>query len=586
MAAPDVWPLPHNDTLFHLIPENAQAQAALDHPDNSRFVSLSTKSGHKGLEVGYHVPSESKGDVITRLGRDADLILIKGEKESRKPPFVSSRHVDFRLNTETQLVMLHVLCNDESPVSVKLHHSKATDADDVEMGGVDAPGHDERREHWGDSVLLYGQSYKITICDYKFNLEWVEKDPEQLKALALQGQKISDEKAKRLPPRKQPTPSNIGSYIRTRPAESPECSVREAEGSLVLKQKSALTFVHKGLDNTSGVYIIVKTIKLGEFGPRRKEEVRSAIEHEVKFLKKHRHPNINPCLGSKDFQTDLPVFYTILARGDISDLSRTQKNLWEGGLLEKMVRQALLGLAFLADNGVCHGSIQPSKILYTYGRTQEETEDEEKADQEKINKYRFLLSDFGISKYAAKPPAQFRAPELWNQPDTAWTMTPKTDVWCLLAACAATHPSTKDDMSQVSSYPALCGVMEKVVRMWPALLPMAAIEPESRAPAAHMLHYLSIFEDAAQSPGAPGPAPLPDPPGSAPLPDPPGSAPLLDPPGSAPPPSGAGRPADGSADPAGQQAEAAGTVTTRYRLRNRTVSHQPQQRRKARHRPY
>lgn len=89
----------HDDTLFHLVPVNEAAQAALQDPDNKGYVSPSADSGNPGLEIGFHVPPFSRGHVIARLGRDTDLIL----RDS-----YSAVHVAFEIHPDTLVVMLSV----------------------------------------------------------------------------------------------------------------------------------------------------------------------------------------------------------------------------------------------------------------------------------------------------------------------------------------------------------------------------------------------------------------------------------------------------------------------------------------------
>lgn len=91
-------PTPHRETLFHLVPppRNELAQAALTHDDNRKFVSMAA-SNRPGLEVGFHVPLYSHGPVITRLGRDADLIL---------PGASCGVHLEFRISASTKLLKL------------------------------------------------------------------------------------------------------------------------------------------------------------------------------------------------------------------------------------------------------------------------------------------------------------------------------------------------------------------------------------------------------------------------------------------------------------------------------------------------
>ena len=66
-------------TLFHLVAVNDAARDALLRPDNKHFVS------NLGLKFGFRVPSTSRGRVITRLGRDGDLILSGRSVSSGTP---------------------------------------------------------------------------------------------------------------------------------------------------------------------------------------------------------------------------------------------------------------------------------------------------------------------------------------------------------------------------------------------------------------------------------------------------------------------------------------------------------------------
>lgn len=65
-----------NQAIFHLVPDNRAAAEALHHARNAPFVSRSANlQKAPGLEIGFHVPPFSRGHVITRMGRNADLIL-------------------------------------------------------------------------------------------------------------------------------------------------------------------------------------------------------------------------------------------------------------------------------------------------------------------------------------------------------------------------------------------------------------------------------------------------------------------------------------------------------------------------------
>ncbi|KAH6626969.1 kinase-like domain-containing protein [Chaetomium sp. MPI-SDFR-AT-0129] len=141
--------IPHRGTLFHLVPRprNEPAKAALTHDDNRKFVSMAA-SNRPGLEVGFHVPLYSHGPVITRLGRDADLIL---------PGSSCGVHVDFRISGSTKLLKLTVrfVDGDRPTVFVRTR------------GDGDGLEHSIR----GDCVLFYGHKYSIAINDYDFELQ-------------------------------------------------------------------------------------------------------------------------------------------------------------------------------------------------------------------------------------------------------------------------------------------------------------------------------------------------------------------------------------------------------------------------------
>jgi len=148
----------HLKTLFHLVPTNQVAHEALLHADNVRFVSNS-RDGRPGLEVGYHVPPIPGGHIITRLGRNADLIL----HQSNPTNPMSAAHVAFEVNPATELVVLSVRSKRLS--SVRFAPRPDEDAMDItdDIPGSDEPG----QEITGDGVILYGQDYKILIAAYR-----------------------------------------------------------------------------------------------------------------------------------------------------------------------------------------------------------------------------------------------------------------------------------------------------------------------------------------------------------------------------------------------------------------------------------
>ncbi|MCJ1472063.1 hypothetical protein MMC13_000708 [Lambiella insularis] len=154
-------------TLFHLVPANQIAREALFHPDNKQFVSQSSGTeGAAGLEIGYHIPSISQGHVITRLGRNADLIL----REST------------------------------------LFFAQSEDK------------HSEHKKIIGDGVILYGQKYSISIGTYSFELIWrsistSDANIDALKALAVQGFKTSMQRLQNVRSRDRPTEYDDSQYL-------------------------------------------------------------------------------------------------------------------------------------------------------------------------------------------------------------------------------------------------------------------------------------------------------------------------------------------------------------------------------------
>ncbi|TRX87949.1 hypothetical protein FHL15_011153 [Xylaria flabelliformis] len=130
--------------LFTTSPQNTlppHADKPLDHPDNERFVS-SARSG----SWGPHVPSVLGVYVITRLGRDADLILRQGN--SRYP--VLGVHVIFEISPATELINLSVRSKPISSVRLAMLESKGTE-DTAEI--ID---NSSKEQTIGDSVVLYG----------------------------------------------------------------------------------------------------------------------------------------------------------------------------------------------------------------------------------------------------------------------------------------------------------------------------------------------------------------------------------------------------------------------------------------------
>ena len=254
-------------TLFHLVPANEAAHDALLHPDNSRFVSASAAKGQlgrsePGLEIGFHVPSISSGRVITRIGRDADLIL------PGRP--ISKVHVAFEIHPETLVVLLSVRSKHLSSVKVASLKSEEQKLD-------------------GDCVIIYGQDYRITIVSYEFELIWREiKSPRDL---AIQGYKHSLERLQDVRSRDLPTEfdeSKVYTWYDTRLHTARKGLFREAEGvPRVLIGRGQFGEVFRTVDLESGNPLAVKVVRLDRYTDV--EQARAALHREVKALERLKH---------------------------------------------------------------------------------------------------------------------------------------------------------------------------------------------------------------------------------------------------------------------------------------------------------
>ena len=179
-------PNAHPKTLFHLVPINAVAQDALEHPDNKRFISRS-RNGPLGLEVGYHISSTPRGHVITRLGRNADLIL---QKSTPTEP-ISAVHVAFEVNPTTKLILLSVRSKRLSSVRFAVYESERNVTPTEQI--------------IGDGVVCYGQDYDLSIATYHFRLSWLTTKTKALEALTLQDYQASEQLLQNMRSRDRPT---------------------------------------------------------------------------------------------------------------------------------------------------------------------------------------------------------------------------------------------------------------------------------------------------------------------------------------------------------------------------------------------
>ena len=262
----------HPKTLFHLVPRNQIAHAALLHPDNLRFVSPNSEDGELGLEIGYHVPSWSQGHVITRLGRDADLTLI----ENASQPGISRVHVAFEINPTTHLVVLSV--RSKRPTSVTFS-----------MLGRDeeAPG-----QITGDGVILYGQNYQVSIASYNFRLFWrtvsdSATNVRSLEALAVHGWETALKLLQDMKSRDRPTEHNNSEMISwhvTRLGSASRTTIQEVEGTREIIGQGAFGKVYKAIEITTGYHLAIKVVDLTK--SEDPGAARALLHREIKMMER------------------------------------------------------------------------------------------------------------------------------------------------------------------------------------------------------------------------------------------------------------------------------------------------------------
>ncbi|KAL2175261.1 kinase-like domain-containing protein [Thermothelomyces heterothallicus CBS 202.75] len=447
----------NSSTLFHLVPDNDAAREALLHPDNSRFVS-NTHTELQGLEVGFHVPSVPKGRVITRVGRDADLIL-RGRT-------VSAVHVAFEIHPETLVVLLSVRSKHSSSVTISSDFSEA------------------KQKIQGDCVLVYGTSYRISIVSYNFLLIWRDLGSvEALRQLAIEGYQISLQRIQTIRSRDLPTDgdsSELHSWHNTRLHTARRILFREAEGApRELIGEGTFGAVYRAVDLESGNPFAVKVVKLHAYGARYVEQARAAVHREMKTLEYLKHKHIVECLGTAKFDSNQPEIFMPLRPGNLRVLAQNKdRRCTDDSLCMQVLEQMLSALDYLADRGYCHRDIKPENILY-YEHAEQGT-------------YTFQLADFGLANHQANAVTVcgttfYQAPELLRDYGPAGIQSPKMDIWSLFCTILDVHPKFNFPPWNAKSYHDVLVAVRAAVPLIPKLADMAREDPAQRASAAQLL---------------------------------------------------------------------------------------------------
>ncbi|KAJ2898970.1 uncharacterized protein MKZ38_003539 [Zalerion maritima] len=471
-------PNAHPKTLFHLVPTNQVARDALVHPDNKRFVS-SSRDGPLGLEVGYHVSSIPRGHVITKLGRNADLILR--QSSPRNP--MSAVHVAFEINPATELVVLSVRSKRLSSVRFAALPSgdKTRTVQEGEEGPAqEAPGGNAAGEQiTGDGVILYGQYYRISIASYKFNLLWRTSDTEPPKALAIQGYQTSLQLLQDVRSRDRPTENDNSealSWHMTR--------LDTVKGSLfkdipLLRDwigEGSYGTVYKAVDRTSGHVFAIKVVDLKKYDDV--DAARALIHREIKVMKRLNHAHIIEYLGHEHFQTLYPEIFMPFREGSLTSLVKTTSISDYEQLCLNVLRQMLSVLDYLASENLIHRDLKPDNILYYT-----------LPDNGGLH---FQLADFGLAHHCSLAKTFcgtgcYQAPELWPEKSkVSAPQSPKMDVWSLFATIVAVDSQFKEFPPRTSDYGIVLSALEaKAPQSF--LEPMARLHPDRRASAAQML---------------------------------------------------------------------------------------------------
>ncbi|EFZ00672.1 serine/threonine protein kinase domain protein [Metarhizium robertsii] len=478
---------PHRKTLFHLVPSNRLAEEALAHPDNERFVSRA-RNGRYGLEVGYHVSSLPRGHVITRLGRNADLILRKTTPENP----MSTVHVAFEINPSTRLIVLSV--RSKRPSTVYFSIQTSTAEDDGQGGpGTGMSVQQElqgatiaREQITGQGVILFGQAYSIFIANYTFRLIWQRgnshKDVEFLKALAFQGYQESVHRMQYIGSRERPTeydPSELISWHMTRLNTVKGTYFSDVPDLRTEIGSGAFGTVYAATDQVSGYEFAIKVIHLQDHP--NPEEARALVHREIKILQRLSHKHIIEYLDYNHFHTLNPEILMPLREGSLKSLIKEKKVDVNEHLFLDVVTQMLSALDYLASESLVHRDVKPENILYY--------------PSGKIARcgYHFQLADFGFAHHHDLATSKcgtgfYRAPEM--VPEKSKVDAPqshKMDVWSLFATMVAVDSTFESFPIHTSDYGIVLEALLAKARESLLYAHMGRLHPDRRASAAQIL---------------------------------------------------------------------------------------------------
>ncbi|KAH8702497.1 MAP kinase [Talaromyces proteolyticus] len=153
------------------------------------------------------------------------------------------------------------------------------------------------------------------------------------------------------------------------------------KGSLIGEGSFGSVFL--ALHAITGELMAVKQVDLpsatkGTEFDKRKNNMVTALKHEIELLQGMHHPNIVQYLGTSADDHNLNIFLEYVPGGSIAEMLK-QYNTFQEPLIRNFVRQILAGLSYLHSRDIIHRDIKGANILVD-------------------NKGGIKISDFGISK--------------------------------------------------------------------------------------------------------------------------------------------------------------------------------------------
>ncbi|PGH23400.1 STE/STE11 protein kinase [Polytolypa hystricis UAMH7299] len=153
------------------------------------------------------------------------------------------------------------------------------------------------------------------------------------------------------------------------------------KGSLIGEGSFGSVFL--ALHAVTGELMAVKQVELpsatkGTELDTRKNNMVSALKHEIDLLQGFQHPNIVQYLGTSADDHNLNIFLEYVPGGSIAMMLK-QYNTFQEPLIRNFVKQILAGLSYLHSRDIIHRDIKGANVLVD-------------------NKGGIKISDFGISK--------------------------------------------------------------------------------------------------------------------------------------------------------------------------------------------